>query len=286
LTNLIFFFIIRKREQDYIMLKTIVFVILIVFSYLNGGLVRLYDQAAETRQGLFDVRKGMGKEDVLYIMGYPYQVEQCKSACRTFEVWFYIYRKPDLSQTRVVRRNLIPLVFYKNRLLGWGVNFYKRLMERDLERSREAYSNDREEWPKEDHGYVPQPAEPSDTLGPYRGSDSSPPTQSTQPSTGNGSATQQPTQTQPAERSPSGNFYMFTNPDSPIETEPASTQTPTENNETQTPQNGQATEPPSPRTNGTQTDQQSETQSSDQPVDTESPGDQYLFTPPSETFNN
>lgn len=311
MTNLIFFFIIRKRKQDYIMLKTIVFITLINFSFLNGGLLRLYDEASETRQGLFDVKKGMGKEDVLYIMGYPYQVEQCKSPCRTFEVWYYIYRKPDLTQTRIIRRNLIPLVFYKNRLLGWGVNFYKRLMARDLERSRDGYTNDRDEWPRENHGYVPQPAEPSDTLGPYRGGDGSQSPQ-TQTPTESGAATQQPTQTQPDERSPSGNFYMFTNPAPSTETEPENgqkTQTPAKppskvapaenNGRSKTPQsqpqNGQETKPSSTqpadnRKKGTQEidsiNQQTETQSSEQPIEKEQSGDQYLFTDPANTFDN
>lgn len=147
------------------MLKKVTFLVLFTFTFLDAGTLRLYDEAIETQSGLLHLRKGMVKEDVLYIMGYPYQVQTEKSGTKCFEIWLYFYKKPSLSQKRILRRNLIPLIFYKNHLLGWGDKEYQYFVGTDnqgIRRAREhepRYTNDKEEWPTKDHGYVPSPSE-------------------------------------------------------------------------------------------------------------------------------
>lgn len=139
--------------------------LLSLFTCLEAGTLRLYDEAAETQSAMLHMKKGMTKEDVLYIMGYPYQAQNEKAGGRCYEVWYYFYKKPSLSQRRILRRNLIPLIFYKNHLHGWGESDYKRLFETEKEQMRRTrlkeieYSNDRDEWPAKDHGYVPSPRE-------------------------------------------------------------------------------------------------------------------------------
>jgi|GEM_PF-1877612 len=140
-----------------------ILVLFLFFSQLEAGVVRLYDEAAETRIGMKQLRRGMGKEDVLYILGYPYQVEKCCIDGKDFEVWYYVYRKPSLSQRAIVRRNLTPVVFYQNRLTGWGDDYFKHLNDHDNAQDRKAhddsrkYSDDEDEWPAKDHRIVPKP---------------------------------------------------------------------------------------------------------------------------------
>lgn len=147
------------------MLKKGIFFLLFAFSFLDAGTLRLYDEAAETQSGLLHLRKGMTKEDVLYILGYPYQVQTEKAGNKCFEVWMYFYKKPSLSQRRILRRNLIPLIFYKNQLLGWGNKEYQHFIGVDSSAARRAnerepqYTNDKEEWPANEPGYIPSPRE-------------------------------------------------------------------------------------------------------------------------------
>jgi len=147
------------------MLKKGFILILSLFSLLEAGTLRLYDEAAETQSAILHLKEGMTKEDVLYIMGYPYQAQNEQAKGRCYEVWLYFYKKPSLSQKRILRRNLIPLIFYKNHLYGWGESDYNKLFESEKEQKRRArlkdvkYSDEKHEWPATEHGYVPSPKE-------------------------------------------------------------------------------------------------------------------------------
>ena len=250
------------------MAKSIILSLFLCFASMEGGLIRLWDESAETRFGLYDVKKGMGKEDVLYIMGYPYQVKECPSGCRTYEIWFYIYQKPDFMQSRVMRRNLIPLVFYKNRLLGWGNKFYKHLFDLDGQREKNAYEDskqykdNKDHWPATDHRYVPHPTEKTDTddptLGTYREDDS----------------------IQEIDDAPGGEEFPgpAAEPPKAIILIPGNIDETTETPDDSTPQGATgatgATGPTGPVE-----------APAAKPADEEDTGDQYLFTDPVDTFN-
>jgi hypothetical protein len=94
-------------------------------------------------------------------MGGPNKSEQKKYESSIYTVWYYITEPPILGQSRLVSRNYTPLVFQSDKLIGWGKKFYRYTFDIDNERykqaeeSRQAYTDDKEEWPRNEHSLIP-----------------------------------------------------------------------------------------------------------------------------------
>ncbi|MCK5473097.1 MAG: DUF3192 domain-containing protein [Planctomycetes bacterium] len=83
---------------------------------LIGGCVGL--TAAANRDNLNKLEIGMSKNEVLKIMGKPYQRE----AGEQCEWLFYLTTAEHFPR---IDSDYTPLAFENSRLIGWGRNFYK-----------------------------------------------------------------------------------------------------------------------------------------------------------------
>jgi hypothetical protein len=66
----------------------------------------------------------MDKETVLKIMHAPYDKEDFRIGEDRYEVWFYVTSGTLLGQSRMVPRNLTPLTFRGQILVGFGYDYY------------------------------------------------------------------------------------------------------------------------------------------------------------------
>ena len=66
------------------------------------------------------LRKGMGKTEVLAIMGEPLKNE----VYNTNNVWYY-FTEPKWSDGVITHDECTPLFFENDKLLGWGQKAYK-----------------------------------------------------------------------------------------------------------------------------------------------------------------
>jgi outer membrane protein assembly factor BamE (lipoprotein component of BamABCDE complex) len=111
------------------------------------------------------LRMGMTEDEVWDMMGRPYKTESRPVKGNMYDVWYYVTKGKILGQTKILSRNLTPLVFKDKILKGWGRRYYKYLLDIDDARERaesrehQKYTNDKDEWPPEEHGYVPSPYE-------------------------------------------------------------------------------------------------------------------------------
>jgi len=134
------------------------------YSSLNTGAI-----ADQNKYSFSQIEVGMNREEVFQIMGSPEMIENIALEDKEYEVWYYITQKFAFGQTQVLSRNLTPLVFQDDTLQGWGRPFYRKLLQKDQEDQerkeyyeRKRYTDDEEEWPKDEHGYVPSPSEQKD----------------------------------------------------------------------------------------------------------------------------
>ncbi|NGX34686.1 MAG: hypothetical protein K1060chlam1_01039 [Candidatus Anoxychlamydiales bacterium] len=114
----------------------------------------------ENRINLSSLAIGMTQQQVLDTMGYPYKTEEKISQNKIYEVWYYITERTLLGQSKLITRNFTPVVFEAGHLIGWGSNFYKYIFNIDDERQkreeekRQKYTDDKEEWPKNEHTMI------------------------------------------------------------------------------------------------------------------------------------
>lgn len=114
---------------------------------------------------MMQLQVGMTDDEVYNIMGRPYKIEQQTADEIDYDIWYYITRGKQLGQGQILRWNLSPVIFQDHTLQGWGNDYYNHLMDidnaREQKKLREAqkYTNDPDEWPKNEHGYVPSPHE-------------------------------------------------------------------------------------------------------------------------------
>jgi len=66
----------------------------------------------------------MDKETVLRIMHAPYDKEVFRIGEDRYEVWFYVTSSTVLGQSRMVPRNMTPLTFRDQVLVGFGYDYY------------------------------------------------------------------------------------------------------------------------------------------------------------------
>lgn len=149
-----------------------VLLITILSIFLSGCATTLIKTGAiadENRINMASLKVGMSKGQVSYVMGSPYKIENSKYNGVSYTTWFYITEAMILGQTQLVGKNLTPLIFQSNKLLGWGRNFYKFTFDisrekwkRELEK-KQKYTDDKEEWPRNQHLMIPAMNEKSTT---------------------------------------------------------------------------------------------------------------------------
>ncbi|NGX32008.1 MAG: hypothetical protein K1060chlam4_00046 [Candidatus Anoxychlamydiales bacterium] len=143
-------------------MKRLILFILLIFS-LNGCFKNPIKTGAiseENRINLSSLAIGMTQQQVLDTMGYPYKTEEKVSQNKIYEVWYYITERTLLGQSKLITRNFTPVVFEAGHVIGWGNNFYKYTFDIDDERQkreeekRQKYTNDKGEWPKNEHTII------------------------------------------------------------------------------------------------------------------------------------
>ena len=129
-----------------------------------GSTMRTGLKSDENVQNLANLRIGMTEEDVLTVMGRPYKSESYVIDQKNYDIWFYITEPTILGQSKPSQQNFTPVIFKDNILVGWGNNYYNYLMDIDNSREkyreaeRQKYTNDRDEWPRNEHVIIPPPS--------------------------------------------------------------------------------------------------------------------------------
>lgn len=146
-------------------MRLLFLILMVLCSFSYGGSLRLGDEAAGGRIGILRLKKGMLKKEVICILGYPYKARRKTHEGKVYEVWYYLTRRPSLGQARLLPNNFTPVILQDNIVIGWGMPFYNHLFdfegerEKRLEEERQKYTDHPEEWPANDHRYVPSPQE-------------------------------------------------------------------------------------------------------------------------------
>jgi len=99
----------------------------------------------------------MSTKEVEIILNKPFKVERVRMDKREYKIWFYLTKGTYLGQTEFIDENFTPFIFYKNRLKGWGYNFYNYFFNIDNIREREErgkYTEDKDEWPPNEHKII------------------------------------------------------------------------------------------------------------------------------------
>lgn len=147
--------------------------LLTITTLLSGcakhSLMKSGTEAEYNRYYIAKLRIGMTEDEVWDMMGRPYKIIKRSADGEMHDVWYYVTKGKILGQTKVLARNLTPLVFRDRILKGWGRRYYNYVFDVDNARAlyesreKQRYTNDRHEWPPEDHGYVPSPHEKEQT---------------------------------------------------------------------------------------------------------------------------
>ncbi len=144
-------------------------ILLIIISVLlyscMGSTMQTSLKSEQNRDNIVGLRLGMTQEDVLTLMGSPYKSEVHKIENNTYVIYFYVTEPTVLGQSKLIEQNFTPVVFKDNILVGWGTNYYNYLMDIDNarekyeEEKRQKYTDDRDEWPPNQHVVIPPPSE-------------------------------------------------------------------------------------------------------------------------------
>jgi hypothetical protein len=71
---------------------------------------------------------GMSEDEVFVRMRAPVKEEQVVIENDQYDIWFYITKRTSLDQDHLMRRNLTPLIFKNERLIGSGYTLYDRVI--------------------------------------------------------------------------------------------------------------------------------------------------------------
>ena len=142
------------------MKKTVLLFIILIMASCSRSVIGFGAKAEENATNLADVKTGMDAPRVSTIMGPPYKSEVYNIENSKYLVWYYIIEPVYLGQTRLISKNFIPLVFKDGYLKGWGWQYYnvefnvENKQNQQKEAIRQKYTNDKEEWPRNEHQYV------------------------------------------------------------------------------------------------------------------------------------
>ncbi len=121
--------------------------------------------ADHNKYNLMYVKVGMSEIQVLNIMGDPHMKEVIHGNGHIYDVWYYLTKGYGPAQQHPIPQNFTPLIFKDGFLEGFGY-YYLRHIQDSLQQEHpkaKNYTNDEEEWPKNEHGYVPSPEETKQT---------------------------------------------------------------------------------------------------------------------------
>lgn len=111
------------------------------------------------------IKENMTKGDIRQIIGNPDKIENKMANGKKYLIWSYITKETTLGQRELLDENLTPIVFFNGRVIGKGRKFYNYLFnvnniqEKVRQEKRQKYTNDRHEWPKNEHVIIPSPTE-------------------------------------------------------------------------------------------------------------------------------
>lgn len=145
-------------------------IILITTSSCYRSVLQTGVTSEENRIKLANISKGMSQGQVLEVMGYPHKLENKKYKKKRYDIWYYVTQPVILGQSQLVFDNFTPVIFHKCKLIGWGKRFYRYFFDvdniRDLikEEKRQAYTDDRDEWPRNEHQFIAPMNEPKKVI--------------------------------------------------------------------------------------------------------------------------
>lgn len=83
------------------------------------------------------VHKGMTDEQVFQVMSYPDKQAVFETDQGEYQVWYYVTRGTVMDQSRLLPRNLTPLVFKDGVLVGRGYDYVHWLADKQKNRGNE-----------------------------------------------------------------------------------------------------------------------------------------------------
>ena len=100
-------------------------ILLMIFSVFLSSCATYYE-AKQNRENVEKLKVGMSKDEVIAVMGEPVKGEvYCKP-----NVIFY-YTETKWSDGNITSDECTPLLFEKNKLIGFGADFYKDYTQKD-----------------------------------------------------------------------------------------------------------------------------------------------------------
>ncbi len=122
----------------------------------------------------------MNQEEVLAIMHAPYEKETYRVGEDRYDVWFYVTTVTVLGQSRMVPKNLTPLTFRNQQLVGVGYDYYHWVQKREPVRPRPARIEEPED--KELEQQLKKAFTPDSTTAPQKNQTNRPANPASQPS--------------------------------------------------------------------------------------------------------
>jgi hypothetical protein len=137
----------------------------LIFLYAcSGSSVKTAYESEKTQIKMSGIQLGMTKQEVVKILGEPKKTEKKESADNVcYEIYYYMTKGKNLSQTELVKDNYTPLIFENGLLTAWGYAKYNYIFDvnnirhRVKEEKRQAYTDDRDEWPSNEHKIILPP---------------------------------------------------------------------------------------------------------------------------------
>ena len=107
------------------MKKAIINILLLFLVFgCTGSPAQTSYMSQKNRDNMLKLNQGMTKQQVMEIMGKPYQTE----AYNGVEFWLYMTEAVTIDDRRVDERVLTPFAFEKGILVGWGRNYYEQVI--------------------------------------------------------------------------------------------------------------------------------------------------------------
>jgi outer membrane protein assembly factor BamE (lipoprotein component of BamABCDE complex) len=110
------------------MRRVSVLVLCCLIGCLNNDSLETSSVAENNRYRLRQLCVGMREEEVFARMGVPVKQEQVEIGDDDYDIWFYVTRGTVLDQEAYTHRNLTPIIFKNDKMIGSGYTLYDRVM--------------------------------------------------------------------------------------------------------------------------------------------------------------
>lgn len=126
----------------------------------SGSPIRTGRIAEINISNISEIRKGMSYNQVSKILKKPYKTRVISKDNEEYLVCYFITRRSYMYQSNLIDKNFTPVIFSKNILIGWGWPFYNYIFDVNntqkklMEEKRQQYTNDKDEWPSNQHKIV------------------------------------------------------------------------------------------------------------------------------------